>query len=77
VLKFEEFRKRTPAVVNEVFEFLGVRPLAKFKNREQNRIPYERKITPEERRYLYGLYKEDIARLENVLEWDCSDWKVS
>jgi hypothetical protein len=76
VLKFEEFRNRTPEVVNEVFRFLGVRPLAKIKNREQNRIPYERKITPEERRYLYGLYKEDIARLENLLGWDCSAWKV-
>ena len=77
VLKFEEFRKRTPEVVNEVFRFLGVRPLTRIKNREQNRIPYERKITREERRYLYGLYKEDIARLENLLGWDCSDWKVS
>jgi hypothetical protein len=45
------------------------------KNREQNRIPYERKITPEERQCLYEAYKEDIARLEEWLGWDCFDWK--
>jgi hypothetical protein len=77
VIKFEDFRKRTPEVVREVFRFLGVKPLAKIKNREQNLIPYERKIAPEERRYLYDLYEQDIARLEQLLNWDCSDWKVS
>jgi hypothetical protein len=75
VIKFDDFRKRTPELVNEVFSFLGVMPLAKVKNREQNRIPYEREITREERQHLYKLYKTDIARLEELLGWDCSDWK--
>ena len=75
VIKFDDFRKRTPELVNEVFSFLGVMPLAKVKNRQQNRIPYEREITREERQYLYKLYKTDIARLEQLLGWDCSDWK--
>ncbi len=75
VIKFEEFRKDTSEVVNGVFRFLGVEPLSKVENRQQNRIPYERKITGEERQYLYDLYKDDIARLEELLGWDCSDWK--
>ena len=75
VIKFEEFRGRTPEVVNEVFSFLEVKPLARVKNREQNRIPYEREITTEERRYLYGFLEEGITRLEELLNWDCSDWK--
>lgn len=76
VIKFEEFRKRTADVVNDVFRFLGVKPLARIKNREQNLIPYERKITAEERQHLYAHYKEEIARLEQLLGWDCSDWKA-
>lgn len=75
VIKFENFRKNTPEVVNGVFEFLGVPPLKTVKNREQNRIPYDRRITLEERRYLYGFYEDDIVRLEELLGWDCSDWK--
>ena len=75
VIKFEEFRQKTTEVVNETFSFLGVKPLTTVKNRQQNRIPYERKITAEESKYLYGLYQKDIARLEKLLNWDCSDWK--
>lgn len=75
VIKFDDFRQRTAAVVNGVFDFLGVDPLPAVKNREQNRIPYDRKITREERQHLYNAYKEDIARLEELLGWDCSDWK--
>lgn len=75
VIKFDDFRKRSPELVNEVFSFLGVMPLAKVKNRQQNRIPYEREITREERQHLYKLYKTDIVRLEQLLGWDCSDWK--
>jgi hypothetical protein len=77
VIKFEEFRKRTSELANEVFRFLGVQCLEKVKNREQNLIPYNRKITSEERDYLYSLYRSDIVRLEKLLNWDCSDWKVS
>jgi hypothetical protein len=76
VMKFEDFRARTHEVVNDVFRFLGVTPLTKLKNREQNLIPYTRQITPDERRYLYSLYRDDIARLEQLLGWDCSDWKA-
>ncbi len=75
VLKFEEFRRNTPEAVNRVFRFLGLAPLPKVENRQQNRIPYDRKITAEERRYLYAAYKDDIASLERLLGWDCSDWK--
>jgi hypothetical protein len=77
MIKFEDFRARTHEVVNDVFRFLGVKPLTKLKNREQNLVPYERKITPAERRYLYSLYRDDIVRVEQLLGWDCSDWKAA
>lgn len=75
VIKFDDFRNKTAEVVNAVFAFLGVKRLATVKNEKQNRIPYERSMTAEEREYLYKLYKTDIARLEKLLNWDCSDWK--
>jgi Sulfotransferase domain len=75
VIKFDDFRKHTPEVVNKVFTFLGLKSLSKVKNRQQNRIPYERPITDEERVYLYEAYKADIAQLEQLLSCDCSDWK--
>jgi hypothetical protein len=75
VIKFEEFRRQTEEVVNDVFRFLGVAPLTTVRNREQNRIHYERRMTSEERQYLVDIYRPDISRLEELLGWDCSDWK--
>jgi hypothetical protein len=75
VIKFEEFRRRTEEMVNDVFRFLGVEPLATVRNREQNRIRYDRRMTPEERQFLVDTYRPDVSRLEELLGWDCSDWK--
>jgi len=30
----------------------------------------------EERILLYNIFVDDIAKLERVLRWDCSDWKL-
>jgi len=75
IIKFEEFRRHGPEVVNEVFRFLGVAPLDSVKNRQQNRIRYERHMSRQERKYLVDLYRDDIRRVEELLGWDCSDWK--
>jgi hypothetical protein len=75
VIKFEEFRKNQPAVLNSIFTFIGIKPLGNIRNKERNPIPYQREITGTERRYVYKLFQEDIAKLEKLLGWDCSDWK--
>ncbi len=74
-IKFEDLRQNTEEVVNGTFAFLGLPPLEAIRNREQNKIPYPRRITPEERRFLFGFYEADIARVEQLLGWDCSDWR--
>jgi hypothetical protein len=39
-------------------------------------VPYERAITPEEKKYLSAIFADDIAKLERMLGWDCADWKL-
>jgi hypothetical protein len=34
-------------------------------------------MTPEERKYLLAVFSAEIAKLEQMLGWDCSDWKTS
>jgi len=75
VIKFDDFRSDWHKTVTSVFEFLGVDPSVPLKNKEQNLIPYERRLTAEERRSLYEIYRSDISKLEGLLKWDCSDWK--
>jgi hypothetical protein len=76
VVKFEQFRDRNQETLDSVFRFLSVRPLAGLRNKDRNVVPYERAMTPEERKHLYGLFAEDIAKLEEMLGWDCSDWRI-
>lgn len=75
IIKSEEFRDRKSETLNSIFRFLGVRPVRSTRNKERNIVPYEREMTPEERKQLYRIFAEDIAKLEQLLGWDCSDWK--
>lgn len=76
VVKFEEFRKHQHETLASIFSFLGCKPLRSVRSKDRNVVPYERAMNWEERVFLYNLFAEDIANVEQVLGWDCSDWKL-
>ena len=76
IVKFEDFRDRKQEMLDEIFEFLGVKPLRGVRDKDQNVVPYERAMTPGERKYLSGVFSAEITKLEQMLGWDCSDWKM-
>jgi Sulfotransferase domain len=75
IVKFENFRDRKQETLDDIFEFLGVKPLRRVRDKDRNVVPYERAMTPDERKYLSGVFSAEIAKLEQTLGWDCSDWK--
>jgi hypothetical protein len=75
VLKYEDLRGNPYPVLDRVFDFLGVRRISRLKNKERNVGSYSRKITPEEREYAAAIFDEDITTVEELLGWDCSDWR--
>ena len=76
VLKYEEFRRDPSAMLDQMFDFLGVRRLQRFKNKRRNVGSYSRKLTDEEREYGAAIFQEDIDKTEELLGWDCRDWRV-
>lgn len=76
MVKFEDFRDRKQETLDGIFEFLGVKALRGVRDKDRNVVPYERAMTNEERKYLFGVFSEEIATLEQMLGWDLSDWKV-
>ena len=74
-VKFEDFRDRKQETLDRIFEFLGVKPLRRIRDKDRNIVPYERTMTAEEREYLFEVFSAEIAKLEQMLGWDCSDWK--
>ena len=76
VVKFEEFKDKQRETLVSIFSFLGLEPLRSVRSKDRNVVPYERVMNWEERIFLYNLFAEDIAKLEQMLGWDCSDWKL-
>ena len=75
LIKSDRLRADPKTVITEVCQFLGVPPLSRLKVREKNATPYLRKMTAEEREMLRSIFAEEIAQLEELLGWNCRDWK--
>jgi sulfotransferase family protein len=75
-VKFEEFKNNQRETLASIFSFLGRKPLRSVRSKDRNIVPYKRAMNWEERVFLYNLFAEDIARVEQMLGWDCSDWKL-
>lgn len=75
LIKYETFRADHAGIVDQMFDFIGVRRLPALKNVERNPGPYDRSMTVEEREYVSAFFADDITKLEQLLGWDCSDWR--
>ena len=64
------------ALGDNSFSFLGRKPLRRVRNKDRNIVPYERAMNWEERVFLYNLFAGDIVNLEQMLGWDCANWKL-
>jgi hypothetical protein len=76
VVKFEEFKDKQRETLVSIFSFLGLGPVRSVPSKDRNVVPYERVMNWEERIFLYNLFAGDIAKLEQMLDWNCSDWKL-
>lgn len=74
IIKYEEFRARQREIIAEVFRFLKLEPIS-FRPIEAHDIPYQRPIRNEEREVIFQILCEDIAKVEELLNWDCADWR--
>jgi Sulfotransferase domain len=75
ILKFEDFRDRKQETLDRVFDFLGVKRLRVGRDKDRNVVPYERAMTPDERKYLGDVFAAEIDKLERMLGWNLADWR--
>ena len=76
VVKFEKFKANQLKTLASIFSFLERKPLRSVRSKDRNIVPYERAMNWEERVFLYNMFAEDIAKVEQMLGWDCADWKL-
>src|SRR5258705_4435464 len=75
-VKFEDFKEKQRETLTSIFSFLGLKPLRSVRSKDRNIVPYERAMNWEEKVFLYNLFEEDLAKLEQLLGWDCANWKL-
>ena len=77
IVKFEEFRDRKQETLDRIFDFLSVKRLRVTRDKDRNVVPYERGMTPEERKYMLEVFSAEIAKLEQMLGWNLADWRAT
>jgi hypothetical protein len=75
-VKFEDFKEKQRETLTSIFSFLGLEPLRSVRRKDRNIVPYERAMNWEEKVFLNHLFEKDIAKLEQLLGWDCANWKL-
>jgi len=71
-----DLAKQPLQTMSEIFEFLGVEPIAVQEDKPIHEGIYERPMSDDEREFLLSFYQFEIKELEKLLGWDCSDWLI-
>lgn len=77
-IEYDDFKTRNERVLNECLEFLGLTPCQiKTSVGKVNTYQYRDTIHPTIEKKLRDWFLPEINRIEELLEWDLSQWKVS
>lgn len=75
-IRYERLKENNQATFEEVCSFLGIAPPPKtMKMGKMNVIPYNKSIDPALERELRDWFKPEVESLENLFDWDLSQWK--
>lgn len=77
ILKHEDFKKYPLQVLNKICDFLCVDAYEKIQAKEVHSTNYQKPMKNIDFNYLSNLYYHEIKSLEQVLDWDCSEWLQS
>ena len=74
-IKYEEFKIRQKQVLFKIFDFLGVESDSfNFVYQEVHNIKSNSNLSIDDKNHLIDLFENDIHKVEELLNWDCSDW---
>jgi hypothetical protein len=73
-LKTEELKYNHKETLQKVLEFLGASILVDIPQETIFSQTYNKTISKIDQEFMIEYFKDDINNLENLLDWDCSDW---
>jgi hypothetical protein len=75
VLRSGALQMQPEQTLATIAQFLGVTPFPITHRIEVFKLPYEQPMSSTARAFLRDTFAEDIARLEQLLGWDLSEWR--
>lgn len=75
VLQSSALQADPVATLQRIARFLGLGPFPPVGPRMANVKPYENPMRPDEWTHLAAVYAEEIQELEELLGWDCREWR--
>ncbi|MBW7470467.1 sulfotransferase domain-containing protein [Marinobacter sp. M216] len=76
ILRHEELKTSPNHTLRKVTDFLGLAPLPTVHPKEVHRIDYQSVMSQEERELLFSIFQNEIAEIERLLDWDCTNWRA-
>lgn len=75
-IKYEDYLQNQEATLTQLFSFLNVAHSGfRFSQCNTMITSYKREINEAEKELLLGIYRNEINEVEQLLNWDCTDWK--
>jgi hypothetical protein len=74
VLRMEDLLRALAPLFVRVADFLGIQRFSPAQYIVAHARSYEQPLPAADRRYLIGVFGDEIRALERLLGWDCSDW---
>ena len=74
ILKSEDLKNNPSKVLSEVSKFLKINNFSNMGVRNVHTRDYISKMTQKEHDYLSSIFANEVRELEELLDWDCSDW---
>jgi hypothetical protein len=76
VLRTDDLRTALASVFARIASFLGIARFTPAHAIIANARTYDASMSPADRRYLVGVFEQEIIDLERLLGWDCSEWRA-
>ena len=75
-IKHDDLKNNLSSTLNAVSDFLEIDKFTNIHFQDTHSRQYQLPLSGEVRTYLKQIYLYEIAQLESMLNWDCSDWKI-
>ncbi|SET22662.1 sulfotransferase family protein [Thalassotalea agarivorans] len=74
-IKYEDLKLNPNVVIKRICQFLCVSESDPIKEQKVHVRPYVEAMNESDRQYLNEVFTSEISQLEQMLGWDCTDWR--